>query len=71
MGEGQIAEDWIEHDGGPMPVDGDQVVSIEYRGAEAPELMGQRIPFARASRMDWSHDGGPDDIIAYRKEPTP
>lgn len=60
----QALADKVEHDGGPMPVPEYAVVRPEYRGAERPE-MGTRIVCARASRLDWSHDGGPDDIVAF------
>lgn len=36
----------------------------EYRGPCDPEK-GTRITCAMASRFDWSHDGGPDDIVGY------
>jgi len=54
----------VDHDGGAMPVLGHVVVRPEYRGAERPEI-GTRIVCARAARLDWSHDGGPDDIVGY------
>ena len=54
----------VAHDGGPMPVLGHVIVRTEYRGPERPEI-GTRIVCARAARLDWSHDGGPDDIIGY------
>lgn len=61
---------FIAHTGGGCPVDPSTPVRLEYRGAADPEK-GIRIPFAAAGRMDWSHDGSADDIIAYRVEPTP
>lgn len=61
-------EGWIEHAGGPCPVAPMTPVALAYRGEE-DAAKGIRIPFAAAGRMDWSHDGGPDDIIAYRPEP--
>ena len=54
----------VAHDGGPMPVLGHVIVRPEYRGPERPEI-GTRIVCARAARLDWSHDGGPDDIVGY------
>lgn len=62
--------DFTPHDGGPCPVEPFTPVSLIYRGPEDP-AKGVRIPFAAAARMDWSHDGGPDDIIAYRVEKLP
>lgn len=52
------------HDGGSCPVPPTVVVRPVYRGAEDP-VRGIRITLATAARLDWSHDGGPDDIIAY------
>lgn len=69
--EPTIPEGWIRHDGGPMPVAALSPVRLLYRGAEAPSMLGMRIPFAAGGRMDWSHDGGPDDIIAYKPEQQP
>jgi len=36
-----------------------------HRGKEDP-AKGIRITLGLAIRFDWSHDGGRDDIIAYR-----
>lgn len=36
-----------------------------YRGPANPEL-GIRFTCAVAGRLDWSHDGGDDDIVGYR-----
>lgn len=52
------------HDGGPCPLPDDLIVRPQYRGDERPEI-GTRIRVARAARLDWSHDGGPDDIVGY------
>lgn len=54
----------IKHFGGPMPVDAKAAVRPFYRGP-ADEAKGVRIRVAPAIRLDWSHDGGPDDIVAY------
>lgn len=42
----------------------DQINPI-YRGPYDP-AKGIRITCGPARRLDWSHDGGPDDIVAYR-----
>jgi len=64
----QIADGWIEHDGGRRsPVAPDTLVSVLYRGPEDP-AKGIRIPFACASRLAWWHNGEDDDIIAYIPE---
>ena len=60
------AEGWKEHDGGPCPVAPDTPVALMYRDKPDP-MKGIRIPFALAIRLDWSHDGQDDDIIAYRE----
>jgi hypothetical protein len=35
-----------------------------YRGPYDPRR-GTRITCAPAARLDWSHDGGDDDIVGY------
>lgn len=64
--------DWIEWDSKEeFPrVPFETPVRVKYRGAEDP-AKGIRIPFSQMVRFDWSHDGGPDDIIAYRIEEVP
>ena len=63
----QVADGWIAHDGGPLPVaDENMAVEPMYRG-EADCLHGVRIAVAPAWRVAWYHDGGADDIIAYRE----
>lgn len=58
--------DWIPHDGGPMPVDGEKWHDLEFRDGEIKTNVrprGWKIFF------DWGRGGGsnPDfDIIAYR-----
>lgn len=55
----------VVHDGGHMPaLLAGLIIRPEYRGDERPEI-GTRIACARAERFDWSHDGGPDDIVAF------
>lgn len=53
----------IPHDGGAYPGSPHDQVRPQYRGPARPT--GTRITCAMASRLDWSHDGGDDDIIAY------
>lgn len=64
----QIAEGWIEHDGGPCPVAMHIEITPLYRDKEDPRK-GMRRPFGYAGAFDWAHDGEDDDIIAYRPEP--
>lgn len=52
------------HDGGPFKGPSSAPIRPAYRGAERPEI-GTRIRVAPAGRLDWSHDGGPDDIVSY------
>jgi hypothetical protein len=57
--------DWINWNGGNHPdLPPMTPVWVKYRGHQDRE--GIRIPFAPASRFDWSHDGGPNDIIGYK-----
>lgn len=54
----------ISHDGGACPVPDWVPVYPSYRGPADP-AKGTRIRIAPAGRLDWSHDGGPDDIVGY------
>lgn len=58
------------HDGGNCPVAPTTPIRPTYRGPADP-AKGIRITFAPAGRLDWSHDGGPDDIIGYEVVPEP
>lgn len=42
-------------------------VRPKYRGPANP-VKGVRMVIGPVSRLDWSHDGGPDDIVAYQVE---
>lgn len=71
----KIGDAFNNHTGGPCPVDPATPVRPVYRGNADP-AKGTRIFFAPAARLDWSHDGGPDDIVGYFIEtasspPTP
>jgi len=61
--EGQIADGWIEHDGGPCPVEGTMRVRCLMKGE------GEAAFSFIADQLDWSWEGWPSDIIAYRPEP--
>jgi hypothetical protein len=57
--------DWINWNGGDHPdLPPMTPMWVEYRGEQGHK--GVRIPFGPAIRFDWSHDGGPDDIVAYQ-----
>ena len=58
-----ILKDWAGGESCPEPADA--MVWPVYRG-DANPAFGIRIVSARASRLDWSHDGGNDDIVGYR-----
>ena len=56
---------WIEHDGSECPLDAETAFDIRYRdGAETFNNAPARLKVVR-DRL-WEHDGGSDDIIAYR-----
>lgn len=57
-------ETFTPHDGGECPVPPGAAVIPVYRGPE-DRSKGLRIACAPARRLDWSHDGGPDDIVGY------
>ena len=61
----------IPHDGGPCPVPPTTPVRPVYRGPENPARAGERIVFAPAGRLDWTHDGENDDIVGYTVEEVP
>lgn len=63
------AEGWIEHDGGPMPVDGETIVRVRFRDGIEGGLVRGKVWKMRPDQ--WRHRNSPYDIIAYRKEPTP
>lgn len=50
--------DWVEHDGGGCPVDGDHSVEVAFRGYETNT--------DSAELYDWEHHDHPSSIIKYR-----
>lgn len=56
---------YSQHHGGTCPVEPALPVLPEYRGVPSLPKPAQRITCAPAGRMDWSHDGGSDDIVGY------
>ncbi|ODT85307.1 MAG: hypothetical protein ABS69_00940 [Nitrosomonadales bacterium SCN 54-20] len=52
-------EGWIAHDGGDLPVDENVRVEVRFRCLKTN-------PAYSAGGWEWSHSGGPHDIIAYR-----
>lgn len=66
----QIEAGWVEHDGGPMPVDGDSKPAVMF-GSGYICAEGQRTAGYWLVGY-WSHHFGPSErIIAYRPEPKP
>lgn len=53
-----------QHFGGGQPEGDYSQIQPEYRGPVDPKK-GTRIVCAMAARLDWSHDGGDDDIVGY------
>jgi hypothetical protein len=69
LSDAMKAEGWIEHDGGPCPVLDDEMPSLMFRDGEIA-LEGN---FMAAWHWDWHHSpnhDAPDDIIAYKPEPS-
>lgn len=65
-----MSSDWvapIRHRGGKMPkaLTGDEWIEPIYRG-EPSDPSGVRRLYGFAKVFDWTHDRGPDDIVAYR-----
>lgn len=68
--EEQRAAGWIEHDGGPCPVDDDALAEVMFSDGET-DMIYAAFWSAPGPDMDdnWTGDCAPDDrIIAYRKE---
>jgi len=64
----QIADGWK-----PVPDDLDTIRAMAwiepmFRGPE-DSAKGIRRTHGLACQFDWTRDGGPDDIIAYREAP--
>ena len=66
ISEQMKAEGWIEHDGGPCPVDAWQPVMIMRRDGKTAKHPDSRF-------LDWRpyEDYAHTDIIAYKAEGTP
>lgn len=54
--------EWIDHDGGPCPVEPTTLVLCRFRGGEEDDE-DLRTP---ARELYWDHDRAGSDIIAYR-----
>ena len=61
------ADGWIEHDGGPCPVEPNIWLAVKFRGEADPEK-GVLRTHGCSHIFAWNHDGAEDDIIAYRPE---
>lgn len=61
------ADGWIEHNGGPCPLNPESWVAVRYRGKADPSK-GVLRTHCFAGMFAWHHDGAEDDIIAYRPE---
>jgi len=59
MGDSLIPEGWTAHTGGICPLPDDARVNVMFRA-------GWETDSEPVSRFDWTHDGEPDDIIAYQ-----
>ena len=63
--------DWIEWKGGPCPCP-EAMVDVRLRDGftmrvPALDLMGEAIGEpSTPDNSNWLHDGGPDDLMAYR-----
>lgn len=68
MGQQQESE-WIEHDGGPCPVDPDTRVIAKFRDGKVDDIKPARAGFWSRGSYDWWKHEGPDlchNIVAYR-----
>lgn len=63
LGE-EVADDWIEWEGGECPVDRHALVSIRMRD-------GTEFDRTRAGTWAWRNEGGRDDIVAYKVVSAP
>jgi len=64
------APDFVNHSGAGIPEGLSAIDWVEplFRGPADP-AKGWRRDFGFVFAFDWTHDGGPDDIIAYREGP--
>lgn len=71
--DAQKADGWIEHDGGPCPVDPHSKPGVMIRGFGSHHICQQPGYHDEAGVYDWHHNPAthPADIIAYRPEPKP
>lgn len=58
-----MSNDWIEWGGGECPVDELAKVRLLFRGEEVSESPEIGTP---AGYLEWDHQGGGGDIVAYR-----
>ncbi len=67
----QLADGWIEHDGGPCPVALDSLVQIFHRGGHANKHFTPAGWSDEWGRWQWKggpYDGWNENIIAYKLE---
>jgi len=57
--------EWFDYDGGHCPVSAGAEVTVRFRDHEKVKD-DFHTDTGLARLWDWYHDGGPDDIIAYR-----
>ena len=60
----QIADGWIEHDGGHHPM------NRTPRGGIPVVIRAGIVGYVSHAARTWVHTGGLTDIIAYRPEPS-
>lgn len=58
--------EWFEHSGGEIPVHPQAWVQVQFRDLPPEGAFNPWADGGTAGLMAWHHDGGPDDIVAFR-----
>lgn len=60
--------EWIEHDGGPCPVEPETLVYVRFRNGHVSGIVSSAGFWddENIRHSNWRHEPSPVDIIAYR-----
>lgn len=59
-------DDWTQHDGGQRPRTGGRKILARIRCRERADVEAFQAPQLASWWKNWSHSGGPGDIIEWR-----
>jgi len=60
-------DDWTPHTGGNRPRTGDTALFVRIRCRSRAEVEERQEPRPASWWKRWSHDGGPGDIIEWKR----